>query len=75
VVLNAQVFLFHEVLKQPDLAFGDVARERRPRRPPTVLESSEVAAVLGCLEGTQRLMIGLMNGTGMRLMECCRLRV
>jgi len=75
IALNALVFLFREVLKQPDLAFGDFARARRPRRLPTVLDTSEVSAVLGCLEGTQRLMIGLMYGTGMRLMECCRLRV
>jgi len=75
IALNALVFLFREVLKQPDLAFGDFARVRRPRRLPTVLDTSEVTAVLGCLGGTQRLMIGLMYGTGMRLMECCRLRV
>ena len=75
IALNALVFLFREVLKQPDLAFGDFARARRPRRLPTVLETSEVAALMKCLEGTQRLMIGLMYGTGMRLMECCRLRV
>jgi len=72
IALNALVFLFREVLRQPDLAFGDFARARRL---PTVLDTSEVSAVLGCLEGTQRLMIGLMYGTGMRLMECCRLRV
>jgi integrase len=58
------VLLSREVLKQPDLAFGDFARARHPRRLPTVLETSEVAAVLGCLERTQRLMIGLMYGTG-----------
>ena len=75
IALNTLVFLFREALKQPDLAFDDFARARRPRRLPTVLDTTEVSAVLGCLEGTQRLMIGLMYGTGMRLMECCRLRV
>jgi integron integrase len=57
------------------MAFGDFARARRPRRLPTVLDTAEVAALMERLEGTQRLMIGLMYGTGMRLMECCRLRV
>ena len=75
IALNALVFLFREVWGREELDFGEFARARRPQRLPTVLASAEVAALMGCLEGTQRLMVGLMYGTGMRLMECCRLRV
>jgi integrase len=34
-----------------------------------------VRAVLSRLEGPRRLMAHLINGTGLRLLECCRLRV
>ncbi|MFN2166746.1 MAG: integron integrase, partial [Anaerolineae bacterium] len=53
----------------------DCARAKRPRRLPTVLTHAEVTALLERLSGTQRLMASLLYGTGMRLMECVRLRV
>jgi integron integrase len=74
LALNALVFLYREVLKRADLDLGDFARAKRPRRLPTVLTHEEVAALLGRLSGTQRLMVSLLYGTGMRLMECVRLR-
>jgi integron integrase len=40
-----------------------------------VLSREEVRAVLGRMEGTPRLMASLLYGSGLRLMECCRLRV
>jgi len=40
-----------------------------------VLSREEVAAVLGRMHGTPRLMCALMYGAGLRLLECCRLRV
>ena len=54
---------------------GAFVRAKRPRRLPTVLTHGEVALLLQKLSGTQRLMAALMYGTGMRLMECSRLRV
>ncbi len=75
LALNSLVFLYREVLKREGLAFGDFARAKRPKRLPTVLTHGEVAALLGQLSGTNRLMASLMYGTGMRLMECVRLRV
>ena len=75
LALNSLVFLFREVLKREDLDLGEFARAKRPRRLPTVLTHGEVTALLGQLEGTHRLMAALMYGTGMRLMECVRLRV
>jgi integrase len=54
---------------------GDFVRAKRPKLLPVVLERSEVARLLQGIEGTQHLMAGLLYGTGIRLMECVRLRV
>jgi integron integrase len=72
--MNALVFLFREVLERPlgEMRFG---RARRPLRVPVVLTRVEVRALLAQLVGTTALMARLMYGTGMRLMECMRLRV
>jgi integron integrase len=74
LALTALVFFFSEVLERPlgDMGF---ARAKRPRRLPVVLTQDEVRQLLGCLSGLYELMAGLMYGTGMRLMECTRLRV
>jgi integron integrase len=75
LALNGLVFLYQEVLKREDLDLGEFARAKRSRRRPTALTHSEVTALLDQLSGTPRLMASLMYGTGMRLMECVRLRV
>jgi integron integrase len=73
--LNALVFFFRETVKSPLDDIGDFTRAKRPRRLPTVLTRGEVSALLKRMSGTQRLMAALMYGTGMRLMDCVRLRV
>jgi integron integrase len=40
-----------------------------------VLSRSEVAAILECLHGTPGLMASLLYGSGLRVLECARLRV
>lgn len=75
LALNALVFLYRETLGRSELDMGAFVRARRPRRLPSVLTPGEVALLLGKLTGTQRLMAALMYGSGMRLMECSRLRV
>ena len=57
------------------LGLEEVVRAKRPPRMPLVLTPAEVAAILGQLEGTLRLMASLMDGAGLRLLECCHLRV
>lgn len=71
---NALVFLFRNVL---DVDLGTIRAQgaRRSQRVPEVLSRAEVTRVLGELSGLHRLMAELMYGTGMRLLECCRLRV
>jgi integron integrase len=73
--LNALVFLYTQVLGESLGELGDFARAKRPKRLPVVLERSEVARLLSGIDGTQHLMAALLYGTGMRLMECVRLRV
>jgi integrase len=56
----------------------DTVRAKRPKRLPVVLSREEVKKLLRAVEGAYgiyRVMTGLMYGSGLRLMECCRLRV
>lgn len=74
-ILSALLFLYREVLDR-DVAFIDgIERAKRPMRVPVVLTRAEVDAVLAGLSGAEHLMASLLYGTGMRLMECVRLRV
>jgi integron integrase len=73
--LSALVFLYREVLGREVAGLADVVRARRPFRVPLVLSRDEVRAVLRQMRGTPALMARLMYGSGLRLLECCRLRV
>ncbi len=74
IALNAVVFLMREVLnRNPDEY--KFRHAKRGRRLPTVLSKAEVMRLLEYAPLSYRLMMGLMYGTGMRLMECVRLRV
>jgi integron integrase len=73
--LSAILFLYRHVLKTKLDWLDNVVRARQPRRLPTVLSRDEVAAILSRLEGTARLVVLLLYGTGMRILECLRLRV
>ncbi|HWQ91815.1 MAG TPA: integron integrase [Clostridia bacterium] len=72
---NALLFLYREVLGQDFGPLQDVDRAKRPARLPVVLTKTEADRVLASMTGTFRLMATLLYGTGMRLMECVRLRV
>lgn len=75
VALNALVFMYREVLGR-ELDLGDsFTRAAARRRIPVVLTPDEVRLLLAQLSGRTRLMAALMYGTGMRVMECVRLRV
>lgn len=73
--LNAALFFFRDILQLPvgDLRPG--LRARRGHRLPTVLSREEVAALFQHLHHTSLLMAQLIYGGGLRVMECCRLRV
>jgi integron integrase len=53
----------------------NIVRARRPRRLPVVLTRPEIKQLFNELQGTQRMMAMLLYGAGLRLLECCRLRV
>ncbi|HEY7312355.1 MAG TPA: integron integrase [Gemmataceae bacterium] len=77
--LSALLFLYRDVLRL-QLSELDAVRARRSRRLPVVLSREEVALVLDAIDQLPTdepygLMGRLMYGAGLRLMECCRLRV
>lgn len=72
---SALLFLYNNVLNMPIDAPRDVVSAKTPQRLPTVLTRTEVRAVIRELAGTHQLMAQLLYGSGLRLMECVRLRV
>jgi len=72
---NAILFLYREVLHQEMGQVEDVERAKRPARLPVVLTKAEAERVLAGMTGTFQLMAKLLYGSGLRLMECVRLRV
>jgi len=73
--LSALLFLYRYVLHQDLPWVEDVVRARRPKHLPVVLTREEVRTVISKLDGTARLMATLLYGSGLRVLECARLRV
>ena len=73
--LHALLFLYRRVLDRDIAYVHGVVRAKPPRKLPVVLTQDEVRRVLGSLEGVPWLMAMLLYGAGLRLMECCRMRV
>ncbi len=73
--LSALLFLYREVLAIELPWMDDIRRAKRNRSLPVVLSEGEVASLLEELDGLMWLMAAMLYGTGMRLMECVRLRV
>jgi len=73
--LSALLFLYRHVIGREVGELTDLVRARKSRRLPVVLTRDEVKAVLSQLDGGTWLMASLMYGSGLRLMECLRLRV
>jgi integrase len=74
--LSALLFLYRSVL-EIELPMIDAVRATAPERLPVVLSVDEIRRVLNCVSanGPYRLMLEMMYGSGLRLLECCRLRV
>jgi len=73
--LSAILFLYQKVLNQKLEWLDDVARAKRPRRLPVILTRDEVKRLLDDIHGVNGLISRVLYGTGMRKMECLRLRV
>lgn len=72
---SALLFLYREVLQIELPWLDNVEQARAPKRLPVVLTRHEVQAVLSRMQGTHWLIANMLYGTGMRIMECLRLRV
>jgi integron integrase len=73
--LNALVFLYREVLGIELEAGMEFERAKRPERLPVVLTQAEVKALLASVGSELQLPVRLLYGSGLRLMECLRLRI
>jgi len=73
--LSALLFLYREVLGRELEGLDSAVRARAPRRLPVVLTRDEVRAILAVLPAPTQLVAGLLYGSGLRLIECLRLRV
>jgi len=73
--LSALLFLYREVLDVELPFVAGITRAKRPARVPVVLTPEEAARIIAQLCGIYRLMAGLLYGSGLRVMECVRLRV
>ena len=73
--LHALLFLYREILGVELPWLDALVRAKRPQHLPTVLTRDEVRAVLERLDGVPRVMALLLYGAGLRLLECCRLRI
>jgi integron integrase len=73
--LSAILFLYREVLNRELEGPIDALHAKKPKRLPTVLTREEVLKVLGYLSRPHQLMAKLLYGSGLRLMECLRLRI
>ena len=72
--LSAILFLYSKILEL-EVEFKAI-RAKRPSRLPVVLTPSEITCILEQLpRGPKRLLVSLLYGSGLRLMEACRLRV
>ncbi len=72
---SALLFLYNRVLNQPLQQRITPTMAKKPERLPTVLSKQEAATVVNGMSGMYKLMAQLLYGSGLRLIECVRLRV
>lgn len=73
--LCALLFFFEHVVRRPLGDLGEWTYAKRPKRLPVWLTRAETRRVLDLMTGTHQLMARVTYGSGLRLMECVRLRV
>lgn len=75
VAFNAVLFLYREVLKKELDGSINAIRAKKPVRLPTVMTKDETMKVIAAVPTDHQLMVKLIYGSGLRIMECLRLRV
>jgi integron integrase len=73
--LSAILFLYRHVLNKEIDFPSDVIRAEKSKTLPTVLTQQEAMTVINKMTGLPQLMTKILYGSGLRLMECLRLRV
>jgi integron integrase len=73
--LNAIVFLYRDVLGLELGLIGEIEKPQRAPKLPTVMTKEEVRRVLALITADYQLPCRLLYGTGLRLLECLRLRI
>lgn len=73
--LNALIYLYRKFLGRDDIELGDFTRAGKGTKLPVVLTPLEISKLLNCMQGSYRTCAQLMYGSGLRVMEVCRLRV
>jgi integron integrase len=73
--LSAIAFLYKAVLDREFPWLANLVHAKSPDRLPVVLTRAEIRAILSRMCGVPRLMAVLLYGSGLRLLECCQLRV
>jgi integron integrase len=73
--LNAMAHLTKYVFGNKEFTLDPIAPAHGARRPPVVMTRDEVRSVIARLEDPWKLAAQLMYGSGLRIMECLRLRV
>jgi len=74
--LSAILFLYRNLLHiELDESSLDFIRPKKGKRVPVILSREEARAIIEKLTGPYKLMVQVMYGSGVRLMECLRLRV
>jgi integron integrase len=73
--LSAIVFLCRDVLGVEVEGVALATKAKRGTHLPVVLSMPETAALLGAMRGTTWLMAALIYGGGLRVSECCELRI
>jgi integron integrase len=75
VAFNALLFFYRDVLKQELGESINAIRAKKPTRLPTVMTKNETMRVIAAVPPDYQLMVKLIYGSGLRLMECLRLRI
>ena len=73
--LAAILFLYREVIPVDVPWLNDIVHAKRPKKLPVVLTPREVGQLLAEMKGQPQLLATVLYGSGLRLMEGCRLRV
>ena len=72
---NAIMFLYKKVLSIPMELDIRAKRTSKRKNLPTVLSKEEARALISCMNGTAKVLAGLMYGSGLRSLEVIRLRI